>query len=202
MRTATSGRATPVGSTYEIQWARTEDPSRQFWIELRHLLAGTTTLGGSGAVPGLLKNASWEDEPAYVYPADMQVFPYGVATAAFSGLTCPHEGPTLLDPALGPSFPRTAPYTPHVAEGTNCTAALEGRFYLDFVERNPGRRYALLHGVGLDPESIARLGNLDVTLVWSPRSNLALYDATVDMPDALRAGARVAIGTDWSYSGS
>lgn len=187
---------------YEIQWGRTEHPVHQFWIELRHLLAGTTTLGGSGAVAGLVKNASWEDEPAYVYPADMQVFPYGVATAAFSGLTCPYEGSPPLDPALGPSFPRTGPYTPHIAEGTNCTAALEGRFYLDYVARNPGRRYSLLHGVGLDRSSIERLGSLDVTLVWSPRSNLALYGATVDVPQALQAGARVAIGTDWSYSGS
>ena len=53
-----------------------------------------------------------------------------------------------------------------------------------------------------DAASIERLGNLDVTLVWSPRSNLALYGATVDVPTALRAGARVAISTDWSYSGS
>ena len=187
---------------YEIQWAGTADPVRQFWIELRHLLAGTTTLAGSGAVTGLLKNAGWEDEPAYVYRTDTQIFPYGVATAAFSGLTCPYEGAAPLDPALGPDFPPADPYTPHIAEGTSCTAALEGRFYLDYVAANPGRRYALLHGVGLDAASIERLRSLDVTLVWSPRSNLALYDATVDVPDALRAGARVAIGTDWSYSGS
>ena len=187
---------------YQIQWARTEEPVHQFWIELRHLLAGTTTLAGSGAVAGLSKNASWENEPAYVYRADTQVFPYGIATAAFSGLTCPHEGPAPLDPGLGPDFPATDPYAPHIAEGTNCTAALEGRFYLDYVAANPGRRYALVHGVGLDPSSIERLGGLDVTLVWSPRSNLALYGATVDVPNALEAGARVAIGTDWSYSGS
>lgn len=187
---------------YEIQWARTEDPVKQFWIELRHLLAGTTTLAGSRAVSGLLKNASWEDDPAYVYRADTQVFPYGVATAAFAGLTCPYDGPSLLDPALGQDFPPIHPYAPHVAEGTNCTAALEGRFYLDYAAANPGRRYALVHGVGLDAASIGRLGSLDVTLVWSPRSNLALYGATVDVPNALQAGARVAIGTDWSYSGS
>ncbi len=187
---------------YEIQWARADGPVRQFWIELRHLLAGTTTLAGSGAVAGLLKNASWEDAPAYVYRADTQVFPYGVATAAFSGLTCPHDGPAPFDPVLSPDFLATDPYTPHIAEGTNCTAALEGRFFLDYVAANPGRRYALLHGVGLDESGIERLGSLDVTLVWSPRSNLALYGATVDVPHALQAGARVAIGTDWSYSGS
>jgi cytosine/adenosine deaminase-related metal-dependent hydrolase len=187
---------------YPLEYARTEAPVQQLWIELRHLLAGTTTLGGSGAVAGLLKNASWPDDPAYVYRADMQTFPYGTATETFSGLTCPYEGPAPVAPASSPGFPPDAPYTPHIAEGTNCTAALEGRFYLDHVAANPGRRYALIHGVGLDAASIERLGSLDVTLVWSPRSNLALYAATVDVPNALRAGARIAIGSDWSYSGS
>ena len=187
---------------YPIEYARTEAPVEQLWIELRHLLAGTTTLGGSGAVAGLLKNASWPDDPAYVYRADMQTFPYGTATATFSGLTCPYDGPAPVAPASSPGFAPDAPYTPHIAEGTNCTAVLEGRFYLDHVAENPGRRYALIHGVGLDAASIERLGSLDVTLVWSPRSNLALYAATVDVPTALQAGARIAIGSDWSYSGS
>ena len=187
---------------YALEYARTDAPVQQFWIELRHLLAGTTTLGGSGAVAGLLKNASWRDDPAYVYRADMQTFPYGTASEAFSGLTCPYDGPAPVEPRSSPGFPPDAPYTPHIAEGTDCTAALEGRFYLDHVAANPGRRYALIHGVGLDPASIERLGGLDVTLVWSPRSNLALYGETVDVPDARRAGARVAIGSDWSYSGS
>ena len=52
---------------YPLEYARTEAPVQQLWIELRHLLAGTTTLGGSGAAAGLLKNASWPDDPAYVY---------------------------------------------------------------------------------------------------------------------------------------
>ena len=187
---------------YPLEYARTDAPVQQFWIELRHLLAGTTTLGGSGAVAGLLKNASWRDDPAYVYRADMQTFPYGTASESFSGLTCPYEGPAPLEPRSSPGFPPDAPYTPHIAEGTDCTAALEGRFYLDHVAANPGRRYALIHGVGLDRASIERLGGLDVTLVWSPRSNLALYGETVDVPDALEAGARIALGSDWSYSGS
>ena len=187
---------------YPLEYARTDAPVQQFWIELRHLVAGTTTLGGSGAVAGLLKNAGWRDDPAYVYRADMQTFPYGTASESFSGLTCPYEGPAPLEPRSSPGFPPDAPYTPHIAEGTDCTAALEGRFYLDHVAANPGRRHALIHGVGLDSASIERLGDLDVTLVWSPRSNLALYGETVDVPDALEAGARVAIGSDWSYSGS
>lgn len=40
------------------------------------------------------------------------------------------------------------------------------------------------------------------TLVWSPRSNLALYGETADIPALLRENVRIAIGTDWSVSGS
>ena len=42
----------------------------------------------------------------------------------------------------------------------------------------------------------------DVTLVWSPRSNLALYGETVDIGAALNSGLRIELSTDWSPSGS
>ena len=42
----------------------------------------------------------------------------------------------------------------------------------------------------------------DVTLVWSPRSNLALYGETVDLAGAVDSGVRIALSTDWSPSGS
>ena len=93
----------------ELEYSRTEAPVRQFWIELRHLLAGTTTLGGSGAVVGLLKNASWADDPAYAYRADMQTFPYGTATETFSGLTCPYEDRRPSTRRRAPAFRRTLP---------------------------------------------------------------------------------------------
>ena len=41
-----------------------------------------------------------------------------------------------------------------------------------------------------------------MTLIWSPRSNVALYNETADIPALLRANVRIAIGTDWSVSGS
>ena len=188
---------------YPIEYARTEAPVQQFWIELRHLLAGTTTLGGSGAVAGLLKNASWPDDPAYyVYRADMHVFPYGTASTTFSGLTCPYAGPAPAGPASSPGFPPDAPYTPHIAEGTNCTAALEGRFYLDHVAGEPGPalRAHPRRRTGRREHRTAGEPGRHPCLV--PRSNLALYGATVDVPNALQAGARIAIGSDWSYSGS
>lgn len=71
-----------------------------------------------------------------------------------------------------------------------------------YAGANPGRRYALVHGIAATAEQQARMAELGVGLIWSPRSNLALYGATIDPTALLDAGAAVAIGTDWSPSGS
>lgn len=188
------------GEKYALAFEHVEGVARDVWVELRHLLSGTTTLGASGGVTGLVKNAT-TTTTSDGYLIDFEIFPYGWESK-FHEMDCPEE---IEDPT--PRFSESEeiidqPYVAHVAEGTNCAATLEGRAFLDFVEANPGRRYALLHGVGLDQESIDRLADLDVTLVWSPRSNVALYDATAKVLEVMEAGARVALGTDWSYSGS
>lgn len=195
-------RGTAGSEYYKIDFVRTGEEVHQFWIELRHLLAGTTTIAGSGGVKGLVKNvgARSGDEARYSYLAEMKTFPYGEATQAFEGLSFPLAATESRDPDV--DSPAGTPYVPHIAEGTNCTAKIEGKFYLDYVSKNPGRRYSLIHGVGLIPSDVERLKDLDVTLIWSPRSNIVLYGTTVDIPNALRAGARIAISTDWSYSGS
>ena len=73
--------------------------------------------------------------------------------------------------------------------------------YLQRVQQRD-RRYSLIHGVATDREDYAVMPESDVTLVWSPRSNLALYGQTVDIAGALEEGVRVALSTDWSPSGS
>jgi cytosine/adenosine deaminase-related metal-dependent hydrolase len=41
-----------------------------------------------------------------------------------------------------------------------------------------------------------------VGLIWSPRSNIELYDATTDVSSAKNAGVKIALAPDWSPSGS
>lgn len=184
----------------------TEEAEKLFWVELRHLIAGTTVIAGSGAVWGLAKNAGYQQREEYEYSADMKTFPFTRETMkrirALPG-GYPHQGDASFPPQTTGNLPRTVPYVPHVAEGTSLAARLEGRFYLDYVARNKSvRRFSLIHGVGLDLREIRRMENLDVTLVWSPRSNLSLYNATADIAALAREKVRIAIGTDWSLSGS
>lgn len=186
----------------EIAYSRVESDAQLYWIELRHLLAGTTTLAGNGAVHGLAKNAgSGSKDAGFVYQADMKTFPFPQAVDEFIDLPWPNDGDSF-DPELTEGANPESPYVPHVAEGTDKISRLEAEFFLDYVDKNPGRRYGMIHGVGLSKSSAPRMRSLDVTLVWSPRSNLALYGDTVDVPHFITNGVRVALSTDWSYSGS
>ena len=42
----------------------------------------------------------------------------------------------------------------------------------------------------------------DTILIWSPRSNIALYGDTALVTEAARLGVRIALGTDWIATGS
>ena len=187
-----------------------------FWIELRHLLAGTTLIAGSGAMNGLVKNVASQRAKKYVYKADVETFPYekedddgnSISTTQVfrdANLSCPFTGNADISPNTNERLMDTA-YVPHIAEGTNCTAELEAELYLAYVksQRDKGdtRRYSMIHGLGMNKASVEKAGMLKLGLIWSPRSNVALYGTTVDIPSVMDVGVTVALGTDWSYSGS
>ena len=190
------------GQYPEIAYSRVQTDAELYWIELRHLLAGTTTMAGNGAVPGLIKNVGSGDRNiGFVYQADMKTFPFPDAINKFADLPWPYDGASVI-PELTDGASLESPYVPHVAEGTDKISRLEAKFFLDYVEENPGRRYGMIHAVGLSKGDAKRLQELDVTVLWSPRSNLALYGDTINLPHLIDNGARVALSTDWSYSGS
>lgn len=188
------------GEEYAVKFHSVEEHEHHIWVELRHLVAGTTTIGSSGGVEGLVKNATNEvTDDGYLI--DYEIFPYGWVSR-FHGMDCSDQLTDTTPQISDVEGVSTAPYVAHIAEGTNCAATLEGRAFLDYVEQHPKRRYSLIHGVGLDSESVGRLKQLDVTLIWAPRSNIALYDKTINVVNVLETGARVALGSDWSFSGS
>ncbi|MBJ88565.1 MAG: hypothetical protein CMO98_01780 [Woeseia sp.] len=180
------------------------------WVELRHLYAGTTTLGGSGAMRGLARNigvprnAEGADAAGYTFAVGTEVFPFTRnATEQFAGV-CGVDGVSKLL-AINDSNPELA-FAPHVGEGrkSDCTASAEIDAYLDYVaeQHTSRRRFAAVHAVATGPEQFARFAELDVTLAWAPRSNLALYGETIALQESQHHGVRLALGTDWSPSGS
>lgn len=190
-----------IGDKYAVAFHPVSVDSRRIWIELRHLFAGTTTVASSGGVSTLVKNAK-SDHQSADYAIEYEIFPFGFVSIF-------HDPSASIEDFYAARFRvsdepqlKNVPYVAHIAEGTDATAALEGERFMQTVFENPGRRYSLVHGVGLNQWSIPALKAFDVTLIWSPRSNVALYNATADIPAVLDAEGRVALSTDWSFSGS
>jgi cytosine/adenosine deaminase-related metal-dependent hydrolase len=68
----------------------------------------------------------------------------------------------------------------------------------DLIRRN----VAIVHGVALSQAMLREVADRHAKIVWSPRSNLSLYGATLDVRAALADGIVVALGTDWLPTGS
>jgi 5-methylthioadenosine/S-adenosylhomocysteine deaminase len=90
----------------------------------------------------------------------------------------------------------------HLAEGqkTNQTSVNE---YLTFTA-SPlfSDATVMIHGTALSRVHFDQLAAKGGKLVWSPQSNLRLYNETTDIGAALAAGVPVALGADWMPSGS
>ena len=91
----------------------------------------------------------------------------------------------------------------HLSEGVDAKA----RAHFLALNIAPNRwaitpQLAGIHCAALKPEDFAVLATLGGSMVWSPMSNLLLYGATANVQAAIAAGVRVALGSDWSPSGS
>ena len=59
-----------------------------------------------------------------------------------------------------------------------------------------------IHSTALGPAELTVMADNKGSIVWSPFSNLALYGGTTNVAVAREKGIRVALGSDWSPSGS
>ena len=65
-----------------------------------------------------------------------------------------------------------------------------------------GDKTTIIHCVSCGGPEMSAMKALDTSLVWSPQSNIDLYGATTDIPTALNMGINVALGPDWTASGT
>jgi cysteine-rich repeat protein len=178
------------------------------WGELRQVMAGTTSVAGSGGQPGLLRNLDKEsvttsggnqmglDEPALRY----ETFPLGDSDGDELTTGCAYPG--IDSPSV---IPQNSAYFPHVGEGIEESARNE--FRCVSTSANGGRdlflrQTAVIHGIGVTAEEIGTMATKGTDLIWSPRSNLSLYGDTAMVPAYKQMGVTVALGTDWLQSGS
>ncbi|MBZ4415477.1 lamin tail domain-containing protein [Myxococcus sp. RHSTA-1-4] len=169
--------------------------------ELRHLMAGTTSTAGAGGAPGLLRNLDMStvarQEGLNEGYSDSDTFPLG--DSGGDTLTSGCGYPSL--PASG-GLPKLAAYLPHVSEGIDARAANEFRCLASGGSDVLFGRTAIIHGIGLTAREMAAMAERGTGLIWSPRSNVALYGDTAMVTAYKRMGVSIALGTDWLQSGS
>ncbi|MGA2878221.1 MAG: amidohydrolase family protein [Bryobacteraceae bacterium] len=90
------------------------------------------------------------------------------------------------------------PFLLHAAEGTDANAAAE----IHELERAGilSSRTVLIHGVGIDCQSLEILLRRHVSLVWCPSSNFFTLSQTL-RPEVLRSGLPICLGTDSALTG-
>jgi hypothetical protein len=194
-----------VNGAEEIDVPSTRSTTAIQWTELRQLLAGTTSIVGSGGTAGMLRNlddgfpASESNTEGLDYDAEYETFPLDDIDGTLLNSGCNYD-----DVAAGFTIPSDC-YHAHVAEGTNVAARNE---FLCMAGLQSGgvdateNRSAFVHMIPLKPSDVLDVATVGTAVVWSPRSNIALYGATapVTMMDSL--GVEMTLGTDWTASGS
>ncbi|MCB9506458.1 MAG: amidohydrolase family protein [Myxococcales bacterium] len=170
------------------------------WGELRQVLGGTTSLAGSGEAVGFLRNLDRSGAAEIGQgTVSYETFPLGDSNGSLRTDDCSYPG---IDST---SVLAADCYLAHVSEGIDEAAENEfacvsssDRGGVDLTEPNS----AFVHMIGLtgaDAERYAREGG---AVVWSPRSNITLYGHTAQVTLFTALGVPVALGTDWTPTGS
>jgi cytosine/adenosine deaminase-related metal-dependent hydrolase len=172
------------------------------WAEVRFLMGGTTATAGVGAVPGLVRNLDFAvaEEGLDLPAVGTATFPLGDDAGEQLASGCGY--PSIVAAGTLTGFDA---WEAHVGEGIDDVAHNE----LACVSSSAGGgqdllapRTAVVQGIALDASDQALLAARGSSLVWSPRSNVALYGDTARVLEARARGTTIALGTDWIVTGS
>ncbi|WP_336221592.1 amidohydrolase family protein [Citrobacter amalonaticus] len=181
------------------------------WNELRQLISGTTLVVSNGGTPGFVRNLGDSDdknnlrEGLHSPSVRADTFPLGDTAG------CDYQLPAGDGYPKHPSVQQTAGviYIAHMAEGVDAAArneftnistpaGTENDKRVNILGKNVG----LVHMVAVTPSDIQKVKDSKTTVIWSPRSNMALYGNTAPVALLSQQGINIALSTDWLYSGS
>jgi 5-methylthioadenosine/S-adenosylhomocysteine deaminase len=182
------GALTSGGKSVSVKTAMTR------YAEVRAAVGGVTAIQGAS-----------QDYPnkaeALVRNVDLLVFGAQVARSTVDFDRLDEEDVESIRKGIFDSGIVRAHYV-HLAEGqkTNLTSVNE---FLKFTA-SPlfGAATVVIHGTALTRVHFDQLAAVGGKLVWSPQSNLRLYNETTDIVAAAAAGVPIALGADWTPSGS
>jgi len=172
------------------------------WNELRQFINGTTSIAASTRADNGLRNLDEPESRDYALGferVNYEVFALGDGDETFHPDCGWNYKYSEFQVSLYPGM------VTHTSEGINNYAHEEFRCQStsfdggrDFTEHNVGH----IHAIGLTAVDYYNMARDRAKLVWSPRSNISLYGNTAETPIFHRLGGIIALGTDWTYSGS
>ncbi len=167
------------------------------WGELKGLIAGTTSIVGLAGTT----SACFGSVARTVDAAQNDL---GVDHVQTSALFPPSKS-SADGVCTNFTSGKTKAYLIHVGEGTD-QDALDEWTKLGTVTTTSSCLYApqttITHGTAFTATELTAMANAGMKLTWSPKSNVALYGATTNIPAALDANVLVALAPDWSMGGS
>ncbi len=175
------------------------------WAEVRQVMAGTTSIVGAtysaAGNQGMLRNLDSSGVGQLGLNlagsgVNSDTFPLGDTPGVELTTSCAY--PKLPSAA---SIPAGGSWLPHVAEGIELSAENEFKC-ISAIPNVLGTKTSLVHGVGLKASEVGQVALTRTSLVWSPRSNVSLYGDTATISVYKKLGVTIALGTDWTISGS
>ncbi|MEZ4331790.1 MAG: amidohydrolase family protein [Myxococcota bacterium] len=171
------------------------------WNELRQLLSGTTSASTSGGAAGLIRNLDNATNQGLGLPQHRRdTFPLGDSSGLQLASGCAYPNIRSSD-----SVASDPAYLPVVGEGIDAVARNEFLCTSSFADGGEDllqSMTAIGKGLVFAAAELHAMHWNGAGLVWSPRSNLRLYGDTARVTAAATEGVEIALGTDWSVSGS
>jgi cytosine/adenosine deaminase-related metal-dependent hydrolase len=156
--------------------------------EVKALLSGVTTIQGTApnntCFRTLIRNA--ENQNLLGLPAS-HIRTFILDISSFKG---------SMDWSVTKSF------AVHIAEGIRGDPPSKQEFAILKAKGLLASGTAIIHGAAFEAPEFQQMAAVGAKLIWSPRSNLALYGQTTNIPLARQAGVEVSVGVDWNPTGS
>jgi cytosine/adenosine deaminase-related metal-dependent hydrolase len=172
------------------------------FAELRFVMSGATSIAGAGGSDGLVRNmddTSARLEGLPVKLADSDTFPLGDSAGTLVASGCAGYSASRRTAA---SIAGLDGYLPHISEGIDVETRNEIVCQSDGANDLLQKQTAVVHGIAVKAEDVAKFRADQTALIWSPRSNVDLYGDTAPVVLYDNSGVQIALGTDWVASGS
>jgi hypothetical protein len=164
------------------------------WAELRALVGGTTAMQGTSG--GACINGWVRDLDEGAAASGITGFHIDTQVGKISGASASAVKGWINGLKSGTSSAAVI----HLGEGVDASSRDEWDALAGLGLGLPG--VSLIHAAGLQSKQLAEARQAGVRIIWSPQSNLDLYGATTRVPAARNMGITVALGPDWTPSGS